>query len=624
MSGFSYTTLSLTVTDTDYTLVSVDAINDSFGLVGLFGDSTASGYYAYQDGDYTTIAGGDGTTLEPEFINDSGVVAGDNEVAPFPDGFIYNDGTATILTGPDNGAMNVNVSGINASGTVTGEYNLGSTQVGFIYDGSYTSLMGPDLDDVGVIPNAINSSGEVVGQIVVGGTTTTDEGFIYQDGTYTLVAAPADGDNDLAFTGVNDTGEITVSYLNGDDDTEADIYDNGTFTAITGPDQGDTNVYIAYISSTGELAGYYIDPNHNQIAFAYNNGTYSMVSGPIEGDSFVSLYDINASGQIEGTAEYDDATIPFTATPLCFLRGTRILTPSGERPVEALAIGDAVVTRFGGIRKIKWIGRQSYESRFVKESPEALPVCIHPGALGDEGPARKLFVSPGHSLLMGDTLVLASTLVNGITVTQRYDDETPVVIDYFQIELESHDCIIAEGVWAETYADAPGLRAQFHNEAEYYALYPDEPPPEALALCAPRPERGAKLEAALRPVAARAAALVTPGRFEGWVETISDWRITGWAIDHDHPELPVLLEVMVGEAVIGTVLACEMRPDLAQAGIGNGRHAFVFVPAAKLRAAGWPELELRRASDGAKLQMAASCQESLAAIRKPALMLAAA
>jgi hypothetical protein len=203
-------------------------------------------------------------------------------------------------------------------------------------------------------------------------------------------------------------------------------------------------------------------------------------------------------------------------------------------------------------------------------------------------------------LLLGDTLVLAAALVNGITVTQCAET-APSVIDYIQIELATHDCVIAEGVWAETYADAPAQRAQFHNCAEYDALYPDEPPREELQLCAARPEHGAKLDAALRPVVARAAAAVKPGRFEGWVDKVSEWRIEGWALDNDHKELPVLLEILVGDRVIGTVLACDERSDLVKAGIGNGRRAFSFQPPMRLPASCWPDLWLRRACDGAAL-----------------------
>jgi hypothetical protein len=170
-------------------------------------------------------------------------------------------------------------------------------------------------------------------------------------------------------------------------------------------------------------------------------------------------------------------------------------------------------------------------------------------------------------MLVDGTLVLVSALVNGITITQDSGD-VPALIDYYQIELETHDCVIAEGTWSETYADGPGLRAQFQNAAEFYELYPEQPPPEELKLCASRPERGATLEAALRPVVARAAALCEPGRFEGYIDGVTEWKIEGWARYLDYPGLPVL-EVFVAAQQIGAVLACDGRDDLDAAGIGN-------------------------------------------------------
>ena len=188
-------------------------------------------------------------------------------------------------------------------------------------------------------------------------------------------------------------------------------------------------------------------------------------------------------------------------TPLCFLRGTRILTPTAEVRVEELQVGDLVVTRFGGIQPVRWIGRHSHPAG----DPALTPVCIHAGALGERLPARDLFVSPGHSVLVDGTLLIARLLVNGVTITQHW---CPPRIDYVHIELAAHDCVIAEGAWTETYADAQVSRAAFDNAAEYDALYPEAgPAPDEFTLCAPRPERGAKLEAALRPILARAAAV---------------------------------------------------------------------------------------------------------------------
>jgi len=322
-------------------------------------------------------------------------------------------------------------------------------------------------------------------------------------------------------------------------------------------------------------------------------------------------YDFNIAGATVGETGFMVAgdLLLTTQDALCFLRGTGILTPVGEMPVESLGIGDLVVTRFGGIQPVRWIGRQHYDARFLTDHSDKLPVRIAAGALGAGSPARDLFVSPGHSLLLGDVLVLADRLINGVSVTQAQPAHGAV--EYFQIELAAHDCVIAQGAFAETYADAPGMRAQFHNAAEYAALYPEAPPADALVLCAPRPAGGARLAAALAPVVARAAAGVTPGGLEGFVDQISAWQVDGWAIDQAQPDLPVLLEVLTASEVLGTVLASGFRADLAQAGKGSGRCAFSFTPPARLPQD--VEITVRRASDGAVL--AASNTEQVLRVR---------
>lgn len=287
-----------------------------------------------------------------------------------------------------------------------------------------------------------------------------------------------------------------------------------------------------------------------------------------------------------------------------YLRGTQILTPIGAKPIEDLCIGDLVVTRFSGIQPIKWIGRQ----HFPPDDSQNWPIHIRAGALADHTPAQDLYVSPGHAILLDGKLILAELLVNGITIAR---DPTIARLDYYNLDLGAHDCVIAEGAFAETFADAEDLRARFNNLAEYEALYPDEPPPEELTLCAPRPEHGEALNAALRPIAARAAHRITPGALEGYVEKIvDDWYISGWAFDPEHPHLPVLVEIHAASEVLGTILACDLREDLVLAGKGIGRCAFTFKSPARLKPEMLATLTLHRAADAAELPMNPQIREA--------------
>jgi hypothetical protein len=143
----------------------------------------------------------------------------------------------------------------------------------------------------------------------------------------------------------------------------------------------------------------------------------------------------------------------------------------------------------------------------------------------------------------------------------------------------------------------------FHNHAAFAALYPDHAACQApVPLCAARLLRGEALATAISPVVARAAAGVVPGRLRGALEKIEAGQIvSGWALDESHPELPLLLEVLVEEQVIGTVLACAPREDRRLPGLPPTRCAFSFNAPARLRPEQISSLRIRRAADGAEL-----------------------
>lgn len=145
----------------------------------------------------------------------------------------------------------------------------------------------------------------------------------------------------------------------------------------------------------------------------------------------------------------------------CFARGTLILTSRGEVPVEDICAADLVATKFGGLRPVLWIGRQSFEGRLAL--PAMHPVRFKAGSLGGDRPSCDLLVSPGHAILVGDVLVHAEALVNGLTITQ---ERIAGLIEYFHLDLGPHDCMLANSTWAESYFDDMN-RNVFHNAADF-------------------------------------------------------------------------------------------------------------------------------------------------------------
>ncbi|HMF68072.1 MAG TPA: Hint domain-containing protein, partial [Phyllobacterium sp.] len=134
----------------------------------------------------------------------------------------------------------------------------------------------------------------------------------------------------------------------------------------------------------------------------------------------------------------------------CFLQGTSILTPTGEVRIEDLQIGDFVETVGGEVVPIKWIGRQAYKRASTSSNENVMPIRISRRALDQTTPHRDLYLSPNHALLIDGVLIRVKELVNGISIAPAAPANRDV-IKYFQIVLDTHEVILAEGAPAESF-----------------------------------------------------------------------------------------------------------------------------------------------------------------------------
>jgi len=575
--------------DTDFTV-------QGGGTIVFQSTGYGSGGYVYGYGSSGTIGEEDvlaGGTVTSSFINGgeqivSGGIALDTTVG-------YVEGTATgesMQFVSDGGVAidtsifaNIEFSGggnglaINEEGTVGSGGTISGTNMGGEQYGHY------DNDGNEIFTNAYVTEYVLAGGVAVDTAIYQLTSEVVSEGGLIEGTTLINGGT-LSLDGLAGSGEIEFKFgsgllvINGTIMPTNDIIGVGASTAID-------FTSIPFDSILG------VTETEEQLLLSTQNGDYAL----------------NVLSDITYPYTLVDDGVGGTEVFLCYLRGASILTTNGNLPVEELSIGDFVITRWHGIKPILWIGRQSYSSRFIASNRSRLPVRIQRGALGEHLPAHDLFVSPGHSMLVDDTLVLASSLINGVTILQ---DHLPEEVHYFQIDLGVHDCVVANGTWSETYADGDTLRSQFHNVREFYTLYPEHREPDELVLCAPRPERGPKLDKVLRPLVVHASLEIPPGRMEGFIDLVpTPWKVEGWAIDIDNPYLPVLLEVLVEDEIIGSVLACDYRSDLDQAGFGAGRCAFMFFSPIRILAEKMHTIRVRRVNDKADVPMSSTCRDRL-------------
>ena len=105
-----------------------------------------------------------------------------------------------------------------------------------------------------------------------------------------------------------------------------------------------------------------------------------------------------ASVPFVALARTSASATPISATPCrttavhcCLLKGTRISTPSGDRLVQDLQIGDEVHT-LAGRKTIKWIGYNKYTKEEGKVWQDSvMPIRVARFAIDDHTPHHDLY-----------------------------------------------------------------------------------------------------------------------------------------------------------------------------------------------------------------------------------------
>jgi Hint domain len=122
-----------------------------------------------------------------------------------------------------------------------------------------------------------------------------------------------------------------------------------------------------------------------------------------------------------------------------------------------------VITANGAL-PIKWIGRQTFrKNESVSWHSSVLPIRVSRFAIDDQTPQRDLYLSQAHGLLIDGILIPVKYLVNGRSITVDNDAGKSEAIEYFSVQLDTHQVIFAEGAAVETFRYAGSYQVAWDN-----------------------------------------------------------------------------------------------------------------------------------------------------------------
>jgi hypothetical protein len=202
--------------------------------------------------------------------------------------------------------------------------------------------------------------------------------------------------------------------------------------------------------------------------FYYGYST-SFGGGIVTSDGIGNYYYYDFGGDAPTNAGGQSISILMNDLVVCFVAGTKIRTPDGEKAIEELQIGDLISTA-NGAKAVKF-ACQSTRSFNELLATGKNPIRV---AAGTFGATANLLMSPSHAINLEGNLIEAGALIDHASV-ERVTEWNATELTYFNLELDQHELIWANGVATESYFSSYRTngfsRQSWDNYSEYVALY---------------------------------------------------------------------------------------------------------------------------------------------------------
>lgn len=263
---------------------------------------------------------------------------------------------------------------------------------------------------------------------------------------------------------------LTIT-LNNNNWRAVDIEDNDA--SFQDSSNGQTLISSQSYNGTPFLAGQRVEAEYGLTLQDPDGNTYTVVGFNINEAGVTSYATVEGLAFVGGVGGFPPIGVPLTvigsfegpnqthaslATPPCFTRGSRLLTPSGYCAIEDLALGDLVTTMDHGAQPIRWIGLRRFPAAVLQARAEFRPILVRKDAFGAGLPDKDLRLSPQHRVLIGDwqaqllfgedeILVPIKKLSNDRSVIVDHDIEE---VEYYHVLLDQHEVMFCEGLPCES------------------------------------------------------------------------------------------------------------------------------------------------------------------------------
>ena len=205
-------------------------------------------------------------------------------------------------------------------------------------------------------------------------------------------------------------------------------------------------------------------------------GRFKIIRDPLNAENGV-VNILDPFGVVTGTLTFKNIETVIS----CFTPGTLIQTQSGQTAVEALQVGDLVMTRDNGLQPVRWVGARKLDAAMLTQDGTLQPILIQQGALGLNSPNRDMWVSRQHRMLLtgvraellfgsDEVLVRAVHLLGmpGVKAMQLQ------AVTYLHVLFDRHEIVMADCAWSESFQPADRTLAGMDDDQrqELLTLFP--------------------------------------------------------------------------------------------------------------------------------------------------------